>query len=1082
MMTKAIATLAMHSRHARHRRMGVAGLLVVLVGVLILALSAGVAGAAFIPAGPGTFGTAGSGSGEFSVPTSVAVDQLSGDVYVTDAANYRVQKFDSTGHFILMFGDHVDQTKVVEREAQEANNEPVTITEAEENVCAASSGDTCQAGIEGGPGAFSFPLGVAVDNSMGLSAGDVYVADNNRNSIEKFSSEGAYLNEITGTGPAGSITPFGEVKGVATDPAGHVWVRDSESVDEFNGDSANAFIAQFSTGSQVGFPGIAVDASENVYVRLKQNVEKFSSTGSDLGTVDGCNCATGMAVDPSTNELFVGQGTEVAVYSQSGAQESTFGSLTSTEGLAFDPAVTFPGSLPGGLYVVDRGADDVATFSTPTPSTPSVDEESPSSVSATSATLTAQVNPHYAPTSCVFQYVSDASYNASASDPYAAGGTVPCVQETLGESNHDQAASVEIQGLTAETTYHYRVVATNSQGPTSGPDQTFTTQGVNGSGLPDGRQYELVSPPNKEGSLIFSIGEGDEDVHTVDTGDLVQASADGSRVTYLAKAPFAEPQGDGTVEGSQIFSVRGATGWSSQDIETPHEADSRISQRPEYRLFSEDLSLGFAVPQGETPLSPSTPAGHSYRYLRNDETGVFQPLISSTPDLYPAEIRGATPDLSHILFDTFDPSNGSPGPLEEWTNGQSQPVSILPSGVSVQGGSNGGAVASFDGVSADGKHVLWTYEGIIYMRDLSSQRTIVAEYRGSPFLAVNSDGSKIFFGRGGVEGSVYEYNVESAQYTDLSAEESSDGAHLVRIPGGLELVEYPSENGPVAVVVNNKFHHFARVSPGGHYVVFNSTEKLTGYNNLNQGACGGGCTEVYEYDTLLRHLACVSCNPNGAQPSGYSSIPFLTLTGVGQEEGSYFSRVLSPDGRVFFDSTDALVPHDTNGLRDVYEWEPQGVGSCGAANGCMYLISSGTSGSESYFLDASVSGDDVFFLTSDQLVSQDYDHSPDVYDAHVCSSGAPCFASLPVPVPPCVSSDACKAGPTPQPLIFGAPASATFAGAGNPVISSGPPVVKKAVKKPKKPKAKKKAKVKKRSKKHKAGSSRRSNVDIKGRK
>ena len=42
----------------------------------------------------------------------------------------------------------------------------------------------------------------------------------------------------------------------------------------------------------------------------------------------------------------------------------------------------------------------------------------------------------------------------------------------------------------------------------------------------------------------------------------------------------------------------------------------------------------------------------------------------------------------------------------------------------------------------------------------------------------------------------------------------------------------------------------------------------------------------------------------------------------------YQSRYLSDSGRLFFDSSDALVPQDANGTEDVYEYEPAGVGSC----------------------------------------------------------------------------------------------------------------------------------------------------------
>ena len=94
------------------------------------------------------------------------------------------------------------------------------------------------------------------------------------------------------------------------------------------------------------------------------------------------------------------------------------------------------------------------------------------------------------------------------------------------------------------------------------------------------------------------------------------------------------------------------------------------------------------------------------------------------------------------------------------------------------------------------------------------------------------------------------------------------------------------------------------------------------------------------------------------------------------------------------------------------------------------------------FLDASASGDDVFFLTSAQLVSQDYDTGEDVYDAHACSEASPCSASVPVPSPPCDTADSCKAAPSPQPEIFAASGSATFSGAGNLVAPLSKPAVK----------------------------------------
>ena len=165
--------------------------------------------------------------------------------------------------------------------------------------------------------------------------------------------------------------------------------------------------------------------------------------------------------------------------------------------------------------------------------------------------------------------------------------------------------------------------------------------------------------------------------------------------------------------------------------------------------------------------------------------------------------------------------------------------------------------------------------------------------------------------------------------------------------------------------------------------------------------------------------------------------------------GAHQPRYLSNSGRLFFNSHEALVPQDVNGTWDVYEYEPPGNGGEGEGNcttstqgasdvynpkaeGCVGLISSGESSEESAFLDASESGGDVFFMTLSQLVPQDVDHSIDVYDAHECTTQG---AVLPAPRPKCrrrVTTEAsCKASPEPPPSIYGAPASATFAGPGN---------------------------------------------------
>jgi hypothetical protein len=247
----------------------------------------------------------------------------------------------------------------------------------------------------------------------------------------------------------------------------------------------------------------------------------------------------------------------------------------------------------------------------------------------------------------------------------------------------------------------------------------------------------------------------------------------------------------------------------------------------------------------------------------------------------------------------------------------------------------------------------------------------------------------------------------------------------------------PSYENQTAFVFGPE-HHSARVSSGGTSLAFESERPLTGYDSeaAQPGDCATDferskirCTEVYVYNARTAQLTCASCNPSGSRPLGPSS---LENYGSGEGYGgfSYFEpRNFSENGeRLFFQSGDALVPHDTDGEQDVYEYEKEHV----------YPISNVAGDQASYFLDASKSGNDVFIATSDQLLPSDTDSRIDAYDVRV-AGGFP----ISVMPPACDNGDSCKAPVSPQPALFGPPASATFTGAGNvaPVIA-----VKRAIK------------------------------------
>jgi hypothetical protein len=231
----------------------------------------------------------------------------------------------------------------------------------------------------------------------------------------------------------------------------------------------------------------------------------------------------------------------------------------------------------------------------------------------------------------------------------------------------------------------------------------------------------------------------------------------------------------------------------------------------------------------------------------------------------------------------------------------------------------------------------------------------------------------------------------------------------------------------------------ARVTPDGKRVLFQSRAPLTHYDNTDANS-GQPDIEVFTYEAGGA-LQCVSCNPSGARPDGEERPRAFVAAKEGvvwgaawilpAERALHSSNMLSKDGRrLFFLAKEALVPHDTNGVQDVYEWEVPGAGGCNeespafrkASGGCIYLISSGESPFRSEFWDASPDGRDVFFTTESSLLPQDPGHV-DVYDARAGGG----FAQ-PGQLPACEGESCQSAGPPPVDQTL---SSASFKGAGN---------------------------------------------------
>lgn len=185
-----------------------------------------------------------------------------------------------------------------------------------------------------------------------------------------------------------------------------------------------------------------------------------------------------------------------------------------------------------------------------------------------------------------------------------------------------------------------------------------------------------------------------------------------------------------------------------------------------------------------------------------------------------------------------------------------------------------------------------------------------------------------------------------------------------------------------------------RISNDGDFLAFNSIRSLTGYDNSDPQT-GEPLNEIFLFDARTNQLSCASCPVSGSPAVGGAAIHWPALSGSnGNMLNAYPQRQVSELGQVFFESVDPLVPGDSNGVRDVYEY----------SEGSLHLLSTGRGESDFTFVDATLDGDDVFIATAQRLVARDVDTINDYYDARVDGG----FLEPPPPAPGCEEAGTCR--------------------------------------------------------------------------
>lgn len=743
------------------------------------------------------FGSKGTGDDQFTEPDAIAIDNATGNVYVADRKQGRVQELEpETTGGSLVGEKYLAAFEVPSPDAIAVDN------------CAGASGRCSEA--------------------EDPSVGDVYVSGKKGKVVYKFTPAGEKLGEITEFQT--KHQKLNAVKGVAVDAAGDLFVYQADGqIFKFNDAKVNE--GQSEVQLQPGFeragfkgtetllpeeslePAFAVNAEgDDFYAGMnpegaeetpqhelfEQAVKEFTlareaSEDGQAFTVaaklDGAGAVlipaldyeltSAVAVNPADvpsndvderNDVYAvnvngfGAAERASTVAEFGLEEAEGGEHEKGEviqrfgapGLKEAKAIAVDAQT-GAVYVVDAASHDVDVFALERPGPPTVEgSEAKSAATPATETVSAQVNPEGLATDYYVEYgVSGCSLAGSCARTAA--------EPVVGEGFGAVSVSRELHELPAGSVF-YRVVADNASGQAEQVYGAVASLGGAPDGLPDGRAWEMVSPPNKDGAEAEPLTA---------EGGLIQAAENGLAISFVANGPMPveeAPEGSRSPEPTQILSTRGAGGWKSQDIDTPNKTGSglEVGLAPEYQFFSRNLALALLNPGGTVPgalasppLSPALKGeGEQERtiYLRDDaplapeasEEASYEKAKKNGEEMKPQnagflallthanvpgggafggdEVEGlqfsgtkgtsaradATADLGHVVFTSQRPAGSGvlPTGLYEWSAGSETvtPVSEL-KGTEVGDATLGAGEKEYfatHAISENGSLVYWT--------------------------------------------------------------------------------------------------------------------------------------------------------------------------------------------------------------------------------------------------------------------------------------------------------------------------------------------------------------------------------------
>jgi Tol biopolymer transport system component len=900
-----------------------------------------------------------SGNGSLTSPQSVAVDQDTGLVYVSDRLSRRINVYAGDGAFQFSVG----------RDVQDPDGGTAV------EICGDVAGDVCRTADGGaGPGEIgasstSGTLGIAVSPpDANPATGKVFLADTQNRRVNTYNLDGTSPSSFGTAGTTPKTFGSSQPRKIAVDSRGIVYASNSNEnaeIERYDSAGVNGpvdFLAPIASppllvpgSTATGTSGLAVDpdsdgagSDEDVLYVLRDPAEG-NTVVQQFGPVND----PGLSAAPSAVDDTHGAGAGFQTVNGLGSDASSGRLFVSTSG-------TTAGAKGPRVYLL---ANVVAPTATISPAT---------GVSSTTATFSGQVNPGGAPTRYSFQYVDDPEFQANG---FAnAQATFP---EEAGSGSSPALVSKAVSGLAPNTLYHVRLVATHVFDPASGTsapatfttgasapfvapsadaDATATTATLMGRVTPNGQattyrfewgttsSYGNSTPAQAAGAGIDSVqasaslsglapsttyhfrllatnasGTTEGGDHTFTTEAPQPAVCPNQQFrqgpsaglpdcrAYEQVSPVDKNSSDvqGTLRG---VSVNGdAAIFTSQGSFAGHPAGGGALDPDSFYYSSRDGARWTTVPG--TPRPTSTVAARGLisvspdlgKALYVNYQHAFEPDADPLPGLSSFYVRNNQDGSTSRLVDTDDSAGVSFAASEDLSHVAFASRLVL---------------GSEPDVPPTGYKVYEIVDGSIRLvsrrpgtdEPFESEALLAGHVSGRPSFGTSSWVASSPRGAGAVskDGSKIFFETPADSPGSASGGPSSDTSLIYRRSDGVTQLASPSQRTSADPLGPRK-KIFRRATPDGRTVFFTSSELLT--DDANTGPAREG-VDLYRYDMDTEELRDISATTggNGAQVDGVVGI--------------------SKDGnRVYYVGLGVIAPGGSEGQRNLYLWEDDGSSS-----------------------------------------------------------------------------------------------------------------------------------------------------------